>query len=75
MNVNNSNKISNRAFSSYTNKHQDFEDVNKIPRELKRYDNNVLNRKKVSLKLKDARLAYKNRRSINKDWKDFNNTV
>ena len=75
MNFNNSNKISYRAFSSYTNKCHDFEDVNKIPRELKRHDNNVVNHKKISLKLKDARLSYKNRRSLNKDWKDFNNNV
>jgi hypothetical protein len=69
--INNSNKISYRAFTSYTNKCEDFEDINKIPRELKRGDNNVVNCKKNALKLKDARLAYKNRRSMNKDWKDF----
>jgi hypothetical protein len=74
MNTNNINKISYRAFTSYTNKCEDFEDINKIPRELKREDNNVVNCKKVALKFKDARLSYKNRRSINKDWKDFNNT-
>ncbi len=67
------NKISYRAFSSFSNKCEDFEDINKIPRELKRLDNNALNNKKLALKLKDRRLAYKNRRSINKDWKDFNN--
>jgi predicted nucleic-acid-binding protein len=69
------NKISYRAFNSYTNKCGDFEDVNKIPRELKRGDNNVVNYKKNALKRKDSRLAYKNRRNINKDWKDFNNKV
>jgi hypothetical protein len=71
--INNTNKISYRAFTSYTNKCENFEDVNKIPRELKRGDNNVVNYKKFALKLKDGRLSYKNRRSINKDWKDFNN--
>lgn len=69
------NKISYRAFSSFSNKCEDFEDINKIPRELKRTDNNALNNKKLALKLKDRRLAYKNRRSINKDWKDFNNNL
>ena len=54
---------------------EDFEDVNKIPRELKRADNNEVNYKKEALKSKDARLSYKNRRSINKDWKDFNNNM
>ena len=75
MNFNNVNKISSRAFNSYSNKSEDFEDVNKIPRQLKRADNNNLNNKKLVLKYKDARLSYKNRRSINKDWKDFNNNV
>ena len=75
MNFNNVNKISYRAFNSYSNKSEDFEDVNKIPRQLKRADNNNLNNKKLVLKYKDARLSYKNRRSINKDWKDFNNHV
>lgn len=73
MNFNNSNKISYRAFTSYSNKREDFEDINKIPRKLKRTDNNAPNNKKTALKYKDRRLAYKNRRSINKDWKDFNN--
>ena len=73
MNVNNRCRISYSAFTSYTNKCEDFENVNKIPRELKREDNNIRNCKKIGLKLKDARLVYKNRRNINKDWKDFNN--
>jgi hypothetical protein len=64
MNFNNSNKISYRVFNSYTSKCEDFEDVNKIPRELKRGDNNAVNYKKNVLKRKDSRLAYKNRRSI-----------
>ena len=68
----NTNKISYRAFNSYSNKCEDFEDVNKIPRNLKRGDNNIVNYKKNALKRKDSRLAYKNRRNINKDWKDFN---
>jgi len=71
--INNANKISYRAFNSYSNKSEDFENVNKIPRKLKRADNNNLNNKKLALKNKDARLSYKNRRTINKDWKDFNN--
>lgn len=71
----NANKISYRSFNSYSNKCEDFEDVHKIPRELKRGDNNVVNYKKNALKRKDSRLAYKNRRNINKDWKDFNNKV
>ena len=75
MNSNNTNKISYRAFTSNTSKSEDFEDVNKIPRELKRVDNNVVNCKKFALRIKDSRLAYKNRRNINKDWKDFNNKV
>jgi hypothetical protein len=73
--INNANKISYRAFNSYSNKSEDFENVNKIPRKLKRADNNNLNNKKLALKYKDARLSYKNRRTINKDWKDFNNNV
>jgi len=74
------NKISSRAFKSYTNKSEDFENIKKIPRSLKREDNansasnasNARTCKKAALKNKDARLSYKNRRSINKDWKDFN---
>jgi hypothetical protein len=73
--MNNTNKISSRAFNSYANKCEDFEDVNKIPREVKRTGNNEVNCKKVALKSKDSRLSYKNRRSINKDWKDFNNNM
>jgi hypothetical protein len=69
----NSNKISYRAFNSYANRSEDFEDVNKIPRYLKRMDRDVNNGKRNALRYKDARLSYKNRRSINKDWKDFNN--
>ena len=74
-NNNNGNKISYRVFNSYANRTEDFENVRKIPRYLKRMDgmdgsNNV---KKNALRYKDARLSYKNRRSINKDWKDFNN--
>ena len=66
------NRISYRAFNSYANKSEDFENVSKIPRNLKKVDYNSSNNKKFSLKCKDARLSYKNRRSINKDWKDFN---
>jgi hypothetical protein len=82
------NKISSRAFNSYANKSEDFENIKKIPRSLKREDksagSNASNassvssvssartNKKTTLKNKDARLSYKNRRSINKDWKDFN---
>jgi hypothetical protein len=66
------NSISYRAFNSYANKSEDFENVSKIPRNLKKADYNSNNSKKFSLKCKDARLSYKNRRSINKDWKDFN---
>ena len=75
MNFNNTKNISYRAFSSFSNKCEDFEDINKIPRELKRTVNNVPNNKKLALKYKDGRLAYKNRRNINKDWKDFNNNL
>ena len=69
----NSNKISYRAFNSYANRSEDFEDVNKIPRYLKRMDGDTNNGKRNAMRYKDARLSYKNRRSINKDWKDFNN--
>jgi hypothetical protein len=70
---NNANKISYRIFNSYANRSEDFENVSKIPRNLKMTDNNADNCKKIALKYKDARLSYKNRRNINKDWKDFNN--
>lgn len=67
------------SFASFADKCEDFENIKKIPRSLKRVDNNVRSSastansyKKVVLKNKDARLSYKNRRSINKDWKDFN---
>ena len=67
------------SFTSFANKCDDFENTKKIPRSLKRTDNNVRSsvggNKKVALKNKDARLSYKNRRSINKDWKDFNTQV
>uniref|UniRef100_A0A6C0K7G2 Uncharacterized protein n=1 Tax=viral metagenome TaxID=1070528 RepID=A0A6C0K7G2_9ZZZZ len=66
------NKISYRVFNSYANKSEDFENVSKIPRSLKKTDNITDNCKKIALRYKDARLSYKNRRSINKDWKDFN---
>ena len=65
-------KISYRVFNAYTSKSGDFEDVNKIPRYLKRIDC-VRDAGKDALRHKDSRLSYKNRRSINKDWKDFNN--
>lgn len=76
--TNNGNKISYRVFNSYANRTEDFEDVRKIPRYLKRMDgmdggDNGNAGKKNALRYKDARLSYKNRRSINKDWKDFNN--
>jgi len=70
----NSNKISYRVFNSYANRKEDFEDVQKIPRYLKRNDGvDKKTTKKTVLRYKDARLSYKNRRNINKDWKDFNN--
>lgn len=76
--TNNGNKISYRVFNSYANRTEDFEDVRKIPRYLKRMNgmnggDNGNAGKKIALRYKDARLSYKNRRSINKDWKDFNN--
>lgn len=70
----NSNKISYRVFNSYANRKEDFEEVQKIPRYLKRIDvDDKKTSKKTLLRYKDARLSYKNRRNINKDWKDFNN--
>lgn len=74
MSGSNSNKISYRVFNSYANRREDFEEVQKIPRYLKRIDvDDKNNSKKTLLRYKDARLSYKNRRNINKDWKDFNN--
>jgi len=68
------NKISYRVFNSFTSRTEDFEDVRKIPRYLKRMDNKADKAaSKNVMRYKDARLSYKNRRSINKDWKDFNN--
>lgn len=68
------NNISYRVFNSYTSRTEDFEDVRKIPRYLKRMDNKADKAaSKNVMRYKDARLSYKNRRIINKDWKDFNN--
>jgi len=65
--------INLQKFNNYYCK---FQDIVKIPRIFKENKNIIDYKKKVkiiSLRNKDGRYALKNRRSINKDWKDFNN--
>lgn len=68
-------KISSRKFNSYVEKHDDIGDVVKIPRSYKNkfYGDNIKADKNIRTKMRDSRYAYKNRRTVNKDWKDFNN--
>ena len=68
-------KISSRKFNSYVEKHDDIGDVVKIPRSYKNkfYGDNIKTDKNIRTKMRDSRYAYKNRRKVNKDWKDFNN--
>ena len=68
-------KISSRKFNSYVEKHDDIGDVVKIPRSYKNkfYGDNIKADKNIRTKMRDSRYAHKNRRTVNKDWKDFNN--
>jgi len=65
--------INLQKFNNYYCK---FNDIVKISRNIKENKNIIDYKKKIkiiSLRNKDGRYALKNRRSINKDWKDFNN--
>ena len=68
-------KICSHKFNSYVEKHDDIGDVVKIPRSYKNKFNedNIKTDKNIRAKMRDSRYAYKNRRTVNKDWKDFNN--
>ena len=37
------------------------------------YGDNIKADKNIRTKMRDSRYAHKNRRTVNKDWKDFNN--
>jgi len=62
--------INSSMFNKHVNKFNDFEDIIKIPRYVKLVKVN----NKYTKENKDGRYSYKNRRTINKDWKDFNNS-
>ena len=68
-------KICSHKFNSYVEKHDDIGDVVKIPRSYKNKFNgdNIKADKNILTKMRDGHYAYKNRRIVNKDWKDFNN--
>lgn len=70
-----STKINNVRFNGYVQKFDDFEMVYKIPRDMKEMHDKIISMDKVKYsRNKDSRLSFKNRRNINKDWKDFNNS-
>jgi len=68
-------KINSRMFNNFIDKHDDVGDVVKIPRKFKNKHNTdeIKANKNFLNKKKDSRYSYKNRRIVNKDWKDFNN--
>lgn len=68
-------KINSRMFNNFVGKYDDISDIVKIPRSFKDKNNsdNIKTNKNFLAKKKDSRYAYKNRRTVNKDWKDFNN--
>jgi len=62
-------------FNKFAGKYDDIGDIVKIPRSSKNKNNgdDIKTNKNFLAKKKDSRYAYKNRRTVNKDWKDFNN--
>ena len=62
-------------FNKFAGKYDDIGDIVKIPRNFKDKNNgdDIKTNKNFLAKKKDSRYAYKNRRTVNKDWKDFNN--
>ena len=68
-------KINSRMLNNFVGKYDDISDIVKIPRSFKDKNNedNIKTNKNFLAKKKDSRYAYKNRRTVNKDWKDFNN--
>jgi hypothetical protein len=68
-------KINSLMFNKFAGKYDDISDIVKIPRSFKDKNNsdNIKTNKNFLAKKKDSRYAYKNRRTVNKDWKDFNN--
>ena len=66
--------INNARFNKFVNKYDNIEDVSKIPREFKRKDVLTLSYIDKTLKVnRDSRNANKNKRTTNKDYKDFMN--
>jgi len=68
-------KICCHKFNSYVEKHDDIGDVVKIPRSYKNkfYGDKIKADKNIKVKMRDSRYSHKNCRTVNKDWKDFNN--
>jgi len=70
-----SRNINARMFNNYFNKYNNPEDIVKIPRSVKKH--NDIDKEKClktqKSRSRDSRYALKNRRTVNKDWKDFNN--
>lgn len=81
--------IVNKRFNQYCNNYENFDSILKIPRSIKKCNQEIplsikkINKeipeipdylKKLSKKKKDSRYAFKNQRITNKDWKDFNNS-
>jgi len=70
-----SHNINSRMFNNYINKHNNPDDIVKIPRNVKKHNDIDTEKclKAQKTKLRDSRYALKNRRTVNKYWKDFNN--
>jgi hypothetical protein len=68
-------KINSHMYNKFVGKYDDIGDIVKIPRKFKNKNNTdeIKANKNILNKKKDSRYSYKNRRIVNKDWKDFNN--
>lgn len=69
--------LNQKRFTKFSGKYENFEEISKIPRDMKcknnkldDYTSHIVDKK---YKNSDKRLSYKNRRKINKDFKDFMN--
>lgn len=69
--------LNQMRFSKFSGRFESFEEICKIPREVKCNNEKVENDKFKMMNKKhkgcDKKLSYKNRRTINKDFKDFMN--
>lgn len=63
--------LNQSQFTKYSGKFENYDEIQKIPHSMKCKNEKIETCKKY--KNKDLRLSYKNRRTINKDFKDFMN--